>query len=108
MCLATYLGIWSGQAAMFLPMDSYKTSSCNFFTRCSLKMEVSEIYFFCMVATQNDHPSSEKHVLGRICVFPALLGGLVQEADPLRGRVVEGNGVRLFQKSFCRHWERFG
>ena len=84
MCLSPYFGMWSGEdRGGFLPMDWYKTSSCNFFTLRSSKIEDSEIYFFCIAATQNDHPSNANHVLGRICVIPTLLGSLVQEVDPL-------------------------
>ena len=46
----------------------------QFFTLDSSKIEVSETYFFDIVITQNDHPSSVKHVLGRIYVFFARFG----------------------------------
>ena len=46
----------------------------QFFTPGSSKIKVFETRFFDIVATQNDHPSYAKHVLGRIYVFFTLFG----------------------------------
>ena len=48
----------------------------QFFTLYSSKIEVSDTYFFDIVATYNDHPTYVKHVLGNIHVFFTLFGYL--------------------------------
>ena len=39
------------------------------FTLCSSKIEVSKLFFFDIVTTQNDRPTHLKHVVGSIYVF---------------------------------------
>ena len=46
----------------------------QFFALDSSKIEVSEPYFFDILATHNDHPSYVKHVLSNIWVFFTLFG----------------------------------
>ena len=46
----------------------------QFSTLGSSKIEVFEICFNDIVATQNDHPRYVKHVLGRIYMFFTLFG----------------------------------
>ena len=50
----------------------------QFFTMGSLKIEVSETYFFDIVTTQYDHPRYVKHVLDCIYVFFTLFGEWVR------------------------------
>ena len=59
----------------------------QFFTLYSSKLEVSETYFFDIVATHNDHPSYVKHVLGRIYVFFELFRCWVRRGGSPKGLV---------------------
>ena len=46
----------------------------QFSTLCSSKVEVSETYFFDIVAAHNDHPSYVNRFSGSISVFSSYLG----------------------------------
>ena len=49
----------------------------QFFALGSSNIEGYKTYFLDVVATQKDHPSYGKHILGSICVFSTLFGYLV-------------------------------
>ena len=74
-----YLGIGSWGGALNGVVYNLLT---QFFTRYSSRIEVSETYFFDIVAAQNDHPSYVKHVFGSINVFFTLSGYLVWGGSP--------------------------
>ena len=61
------MGIGSGVGGS--PKGLVHNLLMQFFTLCSSKIEVSETHFFDILASQNDHPSYVKHVLGSIFVF---------------------------------------
>ena len=56
------------------PMDSSTTWFCSFSPWSAQKIEVSEIHFFDIATTHNDHPSYVKHVLGGIYVASTPFG----------------------------------
>ena len=55
-------------------MDLVHNLLMQFFTLYSSKMEVAKIYIFHILATQNDHLSYIKHVLGSVHVVSPYLG----------------------------------
>ena len=71
MCFSPYLGIWCvrGRGGGGGGNGLVHNLLVQFFTLYSSKIEVSETWCFHILATQNDHPSYVKHVLGSIYVF---------------------------------------
>ena len=79
MCFSPYLGIgcWGGGGGS---LDGVVHNLLmQLFAMYSSKIEVSETYFFDIVTTHNDLPSSVKHVLGSVYVFFTLFGYWVPE-----------------------------
>ena len=64
MCFSPYLGM--GCEGGGSPKGLIHNMLMQFFTLGSSKIEVSELYFFDIVTTQNDHATYVKHVSGRI------------------------------------------
>ena len=89
----TYLGIWCVCWGGGFPMDWYTTCLRSFSPCTAQKSKFPKISFFDMPATENDHPSYVKPLLGSILCFFHPIWASVLKVDSLRGGLAEGNNI---------------